>query len=49
MYVLLYVPTYRQTNKEFLKIEFPRVTYLRSLSQFRTLTKLIRVCDDCIH
>ena len=40
IYAVLHSPTYREKYKEFLKIDFPRVPYPESLSNFETLTKL---------
>ncbi|HWS59577.1 MAG TPA: type ISP restriction/modification enzyme [Flavobacterium sp.] len=40
IYAVLHSPTYREKYKEFLKIDFPRVPYPKSLSKFETLTKL---------
>jgi predicted helicase len=40
IYAVLHSPTYREKYKEFLKIDFPRVPYPKSLSKFQTLTKL---------
>ena len=35
-----YLQSRRCANKEFLKIDFPKVPYPKTLSKFRTLTKL---------
>jgi predicted helicase len=40
IYAVLHSPTYREKYKEFLKIDFPRVPYPKTLSKFETLTKL---------
>ena len=40
IYAVLHSPSYREKYKEFLKIDFPRVPYPKTLSKFRTLTKL---------
>jgi len=40
IYAVLHSPTYREKYKEFLKIDFPRVPYPKTLSGFRTLTAL---------
>lgn len=40
IYAVLHSPTYRETYKEFLKIDFPRVPYPRDTSQFWQLVAL---------
>ncbi len=40
IYAVLHSPTYREKYKEFLKIDFPRVPYPKTLPKFRTLAKL---------
>jgi predicted helicase len=40
IYAVLHSPAYRETYKEFLKIDFPRVPYPESAGQFRALAKL---------
>ncbi|RLD65415.1 MAG: hypothetical protein DRI95_08785 [Bacteroidetes bacterium] len=40
IYAVLHSPTYRKKYKEFLKIDFPRVPYPKTLPKFRTLAKL---------
>lgn len=40
IYAVLHSPSYRETYKEFLKIDFPSFSYPTALSQLRTLTKL---------
>ena len=40
IYAVLHSPTYRETYKEFLKIDFPRVPYPKDASTFWTLVKL---------
>ena len=40
IYATLHSPTYRKKFREFLKIDFPRVPYLRDKKQFRQLAKL---------
>ena len=40
IYAVLHSPTYREKYKEFLKIDFPRVPYPKTLSEFKTLTAL---------
>jgi very-short-patch-repair endonuclease len=40
IYAVLHSPTYREKYKEFLKIDFPRVPYPSTLSEFKTLTEL---------
>lgn len=37
IYAVLYSPTYREKYKEFLKIDFPRVSYPESKEQFESL------------
>lgn len=40
IYAVLHSPTYRETYKEFLKIDFPRVPYPKDREQFWQLVKL---------
>ena len=40
IYAVLHSPTYRETYKEFLKIDFPRVPYPKDQEQFWKLVKL---------
>ena len=40
IYAVLHSPTYRETYKEFLKIDFPRVPYPSNVSAFWQLVKL---------
>jgi predicted helicase len=40
IYAVLHSPSYREKYKEFLKIDFPRVPYPSTLSEFKTLTEL---------
>lgn len=40
IYAILHSPTYRETYKEFLKIDFPRVPYPDDSEQFWNLVKL---------
>ena len=40
IYAVLHSPTYRETYKEFLKIDFPRVPYPKDASTFWDLVKL---------
>lgn len=40
IYAVLHSPKYRETYKEFLKIDFPRVPYPESKEKFFTLAKL---------
>lgn len=40
VYAVLYSPSYRETYKEFLKIDFPRVPYPESREQFFKLAKI---------
>lgn len=40
IYAVLHSPTYRETYKEFLKIDFPRVPYPTDVEQFWKLVKL---------
>ena len=40
IYAVLHSPTYREKYKEFLKIDFPRVPYPKTLQEFRTLGEL---------
>ena len=40
IYAVLHSPTYRETYKEFLKIDFPRVPYPQDKKTFWELVKL---------
>ncbi|OQW70724.1 MAG: DNA methyltransferase [Proteobacteria bacterium ST_bin12] len=40
IYAVLHSPTYRETYKEFLKIDFPRVPYPKDVNQFWQLVAL---------
>ncbi|MDX8389069.1 MAG: type ISP restriction/modification enzyme, partial [Mariprofundaceae bacterium] len=40
IYAVLHSPTYRETYKEFLKIDFPRIPYPKDTSAFWQLVKL---------
>ena len=40
IYAVLYSPKYRETYKEFLKIDFPRVPYPKDMKKFMELAKL---------
>ena len=40
IYAVLHSPTYRETYKEFLKIDFPRVPYPKDVKTFWELVKL---------
>lgn len=40
IYAVLYSPTYRETYKEFLKVDFPRVPYPKDAEQFWQLVEL---------
>ena len=40
IYAILHSPTYREKYKEFLKIDFPRVPYLKDKKQFDALVAL---------
>ncbi len=40
IYAILHSPTYRRKNKEFLKIDFPRIPYPKSKETFRELGKI---------
>ncbi|MDT0689246.1 type ISP restriction/modification enzyme [Salegentibacter sp. F188] len=40
IYAILHSPTYRETYKEFLKIDFPRVPYPKDQEEFWKLVKL---------
>lgn len=40
IYAVLHSPSYRETYKEFLKIDFPRVPYPKDKEQFRALAAL---------
>jgi predicted helicase len=40
IYAVLHSPTYRETYKEFLKIDFPRVPYPKNVTQFWQLVGL---------
>ena len=40
IYAVLHSPTYRETYKEFLKVDFPRVPYLKDKGTFWQLVKL---------
>jgi predicted helicase len=40
IYAVLHSPTYRETYKEFLKIDFPRVPYPKNVKTFWQLVKL---------
>lgn len=40
IYAVLHSPTYRETYKEFLKIDFPRVPYPKDAKTFRALAAL---------
>ena len=40
IYAVLHSPTYRETYKEFLKIDFPRVPYPKDVNQFWQLVTL---------
>ena len=40
IYAVLHSPTYREKYKEFLKIDFPRVPYPKTLQAFKTLGEL---------
>lgn len=40
IYAVLHSPTYRETYKEFLKIDFPRVPYPKEVNQFWQLVAL---------
>ncbi len=40
IYAVLHSPSYRETYKEFLKIDFPRIPYPKDLQSFRNLTGL---------
>jgi predicted helicase len=40
IYAVLHSPTYRETYKEFLKIDFPRVPYPKDLTTFKKLSNL---------
>jgi len=40
IYAVLHSPTYRETYKEFLKIDFPRIPYPKNAAKFWQLVKL---------
>jgi len=40
IYAVLHSPTYRETYKEFLKIDFPRIPYPKDPDKFRALVRL---------
>jgi len=40
IYAVLHSPSYRETYKEFLKIDFPRVPYPKDKKQFKSLVNL---------
>ena len=40
IYAVLYLPTYREKYKEFLKIDFPRVPYPKDAESFKKLASL---------
>jgi len=46
IYAIMYSPTYRETFNEFLKIDFPRIPFVKDYSKFRRLAELGRELID---
>jgi predicted helicase len=40
IYAVLYSPDYRRRNKEFLKIDFPKILFVKDYSKFKRLSRL---------